>query len=114
MQRYGLSSPATPIWPRRQDKGELRRITQSPRGGKGLYAVIHGALIQNNDPALRDELWSTAADSWFEGGKNDPKVSILGLVLETAEVWLTPTSGLSFAFNVARAQLTGEQPDMGS
>lgn len=83
-------------------------------GGEGLYAVIHGALVQNNDPALRDELWSTVADSWFEGGKDDPKVCILGLVPDSAEVWLTPTSGLSFAFNVLRAQVTGEQPDLGS
>lgn len=83
-------------------------------GSKGLYAIIHGALIRNDDPMLRDELWSTVADSWFEGGKTDPEVCILGLVPETAEVWLTPTSGLSFALNIARAQLTGEQPDMGS
>jgi general stress protein 26 len=83
-------------------------------GSEGLYAVIRGELIQNNDPALRDELWSTVADSWFDGGKDDPKVCILGLVPETAEVWLTPTSGLSFAYNVVRAQLTGAQPDMGS
>ncbi|MFD1510892.1 pyridoxamine 5'-phosphate oxidase family protein [Lacimonas salitolerans] len=83
-------------------------------GSEGLYAVIEGKLIQNNDPALRDELWSTVADSWFEGGKDDPKVCILGLVPQTAEVWLTPKSGLSFAFNIAKAQLTGEHPDMGS
>jgi general stress protein 26 len=83
-------------------------------GGKGLYAIIRGALAQNKDPALRDALWSTVADSWFKRGKSDPDVCILGLVPETAEVWLTPTSGLSFAFNVVRAQVTGEQPDMGA
>lgn len=83
-------------------------------GGKGLYAVIEGQLIQNKDPDLRDALWSTVADSWFEGGKTDPQVCILGLEPHSAEVWLTPTSGLSFAYNVMRAQLTGETPDMGS
>ena len=83
-------------------------------GGKGLYAVIQGALVQDNDPALREALWSTVADTWFEGGRDDPDVCILGLVPESAEVWLTPTSGLGFAFNVVRARVTGEQPDMGS
>ena len=83
-------------------------------GGKGLYAVIQGELIQNKDPALRDALWSTVADSWFKDGKTDPNVCILGLVPRSAEVWLTPTSGLSFAFNILRAQVTGDQPDMGS
>jgi len=83
-------------------------------GGKGLYAVIQGELIQNNDPALRDALWTTVADSWFKGGKTDPQVCILGLVPDSAEVWLTTTSGLGFAFNVLRAQVTGDQPEMGS
>lgn len=83
-------------------------------GGSGLYAIISGALAQNKDAALRDTLWSTVADSWFKGGKSDPDVCIIGLSPATAEVWLTPTSGLSFAFNVVRAQVTGEQPDMGS
>ncbi|WP_322895337.1 MULTISPECIES: pyridoxamine 5'-phosphate oxidase family protein [unclassified Yoonia] len=82
--------------------------------GKGLYAVIHGQLAQNNDPALRDELWSPVADSWFQGGKDDPQVCILGLRPERAEIWLTTTSGLSFAYNIVRAQVTGKQPDMGS
>ncbi|MFN3844890.1 MAG: pyridoxamine 5'-phosphate oxidase family protein [Paracoccaceae bacterium] len=83
-------------------------------GGKGLYAVIEGELLQDNDTGLRDALWSTVADSWFKGGKTDPQVCILGLVPSSAEVWLTPTSGLSFAFNILRAQVTGQQPDMGT
>lgn len=83
-------------------------------GGKGLYAVIEGELTQNNDPALRDELWSTVADSWFEGGKDDPDVRILGLTPTSANVWLTPTSGVAFAFDIVRAQVTGQHPDMGS
>lgn len=83
-------------------------------GGAGLYATIKGDLVQNKNPALRDAVWSTVADSWFQGGKDDPKVCILGLVPTCAEVWLTPTSGLSFAFNIVRAHVTGQQPDMGS
>lgn len=83
-------------------------------GSSGLYATIKGDLVRNKNPVLRDALWSTVADSFFEGGKDDPKVCILGLVPTGAEVWLTPTSGLSFAFNIVRAQVTGKQPDMGS
>lgn len=83
-------------------------------GSKGLYCVLQGRLIENRDPALRDDLWSVVADSWFAGGKDDPDVCILGLTPDSAEVWLSPTSGLSFLWGVARAQLTGTQPDMGS
>jgi general stress protein 26 len=83
-------------------------------GGKGLYAVIAGQLSRNDDPALLEALWSTVADSWFEGGKSDPAVCVIGLEPTSAEVWLTPTSGLAFAFNIVRAQVTGKEPDMGS
>lgn len=83
-------------------------------GGKGLFAIIRGTLAANHDPAMRDALWSTMADSWFEQGKSDPEVCILALSPADAEVWLPPTSGVQVAFNVVRAQVTGEQPDMGS
>ncbi len=82
--------------------------------GRVPIAVIQGELIQNNDPALRDDLWSTVADTWFENGKDDPDVCILGLVPKAAEVWITPTSGLTFAFHIAWAKLAGDQPEMGS
>lgn len=82
-------------------------------GDNGLYAVVKGDLIQNNDAALRDALWSTTVDSWFEGGKDDPAVCIIGLIPNAAEVWLTTTSGLSFAYNIVRAELTGDKPDLG-
>ena len=83
-------------------------------GGKGLYAVLTGQLSLNDDKAVLDDLWSVVADSWFDGGKDDPDVRVLAFTPDTAEVWLTPTSGLTFAFGILRAQLTGEQPDMGS
>lgn len=83
-------------------------------GSKGLYAVVTGTLAMNQDPAVLNDIWSTVADSWFDGGKDDPDVCVLGLMPGSAEVWLTPTSGLSFAFGILHAQLTGQQPDMGS
>ncbi|MFN3972064.1 MAG: pyridoxamine 5'-phosphate oxidase family protein [Gemmobacter sp.] len=98
------------------EAAEQRRVMATyvvADGGKGLYAVIEGELVRNAEAALRDALWSIVADSWFAGGKDDPNVCILGLVPGSAEIWLTPTSGVSFAFNVLRAQVTGQQPDMG-
>jgi general stress protein 26 len=83
-------------------------------GGKGLYAIIEGELFHNNDAALRDELWSLVADTLFDGGKTDPKVCILGLSPNSAEIWLTPTSGARFLFNIAKAKLTDEQAELGS
>lgn len=94
--------------------GDADALYVVAEGGKGLYAVIEGRLAISNDPQLRDDLWSVVADSYFEDGKDDPDVCILGLTADRAEVWLTPTSGIVFAFGLVRAQLTGQQPDTGS
>ena len=83
-------------------------------GGKGLYAHLHGTLALSNDRAKLDELWSVVADAWFEGGKDDPDVRLLCLTVAAGEVWATPTSGITFMLGIARAQLTGTPPDMGS
>lgn len=82
-------------------------------GGKGLYARLHGTLTQINDPAKLDEVWNFVADAWFEDGKRDEDVRLLELKLTSAEAWLTTTSGLRFLYEVAKAKITGEEPDMG-
>lgn len=120
---HQLRDRDTTIWyitARDTDLAEAAEQTRVPAmyhiadEGRGLFAVIEGDLILRNDPAIRDDLWSVAADSWFRGGKTDPKVCVLGLVPSAAEIWLTPASGLTFAVNVVRAQLTGAELNMGS
>lgn len=120
---HGLRDKDTTIWFITAHDTDLAQASKQGRksatfalaeGDKGLYATIKGDLVQNNDPELRDTLWSTAADGWFDGGKDDPNVCIIGLIPHSAEVWLTTTSGLSFAYNVLRAQVTGDKPDLGS
>ncbi len=81
--------------------------------GNGLYAHLHGSLSRSNDAAKLDELWSPVAAAWFEGGRDDPDIRLLSFKITKGEVWATSTSGIAFVFNIARAKLTGGQPDMG-
>ena len=83
-------------------------------GGKGIYADIKGTLTLSDDKAKLDALWNAVADAWFEGGKDDPDVQLVSFHITTAEVWITPTSGIVFMFDIIKANLTGDQPDMGS
>lgn len=80
---------------------------------KGLFAHLKGSLALSTDRAKLEELWNPIASSWFKGGIDDPDLRLLSFSLTGGEVWTTPTSGLRFMFNVAKAQLTGDQPDMG-
>ncbi len=81
-------------------------------GGKGLYATVTGKLSISTDRAKLDELWNVVASSWFDGGKDDPDLRLLSLTVEAGEGWTTP-SGMAFLFQIAKAQLTGTQPDAG-
>ncbi|UXU76478.1 MULTISPECIES: pyridoxamine 5'-phosphate oxidase family protein [unclassified Paracoccus (in: a-proteobacteria)] len=77
-----------------------------------LWARIEGRLELSQDQEKLDEIWNAVAASWFEGGQRDPDVRLLRLGLTSAEVWAT-TGGVGFLYQLAKARLTGEKPDMG-
>ena len=60
--------------------------------GHDLFATIHGTLVLDNDRATIDQLWNRYVAAWFEGGKNDPKLQLLRLDPEHAQIWLNENS----------------------
>ena len=60
--------------------------------GHGLFASITGALREDTNPAMVDKLWNPFVAAWYEGGKDDPKLALLRLDAEHAEVWLNGSS----------------------
>lgn len=57
-----------------------------------LYASIRGSLSLSQDRAMIDKLWNPQAAAWFENGKDDPKLRLLRLDAEEAEIWLDGSS----------------------
>lgn len=57
-----------------------------------LYASIRGSLTLSEDRAMVDKLWNPQAAAWFEKGKDDPKLRLLRLDAEEAEIWLDGSS----------------------
>lgn len=104
--RDGHTQPMTAQLDSKEDKGPLYFFTSNDNGlvmslgqssraiatftGKGhdLFASIHGNLSVHNDRAVIDRLWNAYVEAWFEGGKTDPKVTLLRLDLEKAAIWL--------------------------
>lgn len=70
-----------------------RAIAAFSSKGHDLFASIKGTLTVDNDRAVIDRLWSPSVAAWYDGGKVDPKVALLRLDAEHAEIWLN-TSGL--------------------
>ena len=65
-----------------------RAIATFVSKGHDLFATVHGSLAVDNDRAAIDRLWNDHIAAWFEGGKDDPKLALLRLDAETAEIWL--------------------------
>ncbi|MDQ3206376.1 MAG: pyridoxamine 5'-phosphate oxidase family protein [Pseudomonadota bacterium] len=57
-----------------------------------LFASIKGNLRLDNDRAAIERLWNPFVAAWYEGGKDDPKLALLRLDAEDAEIWLDGSS----------------------
>jgi len=72
-----------------------RAVATFASKGHDLFATLHGTLRLDNDPATIDRLWNPFVAAWFEGGKQDPKLALLRLDAEHAEICLDESSFLA-------------------
>jgi len=73
-------------------ESHARAIATFTAKNHDLFATVHGALSIDNDRAVIDRLWNRFVAAWYEGGKEDPKLVLLRLDPEKAEVWLDASS----------------------
>jgi general stress protein 26 len=69
-----------------------RAIATFADKGHDLFATVHGSLTIDTDRAVIDRLWNKFVAAWYEGGKDDPKLRLLRLDAERAEIWLNENS----------------------
>lgn len=92
-----------PIWFFTSNETDLaRELRESSNGvahfvskGHDLFATMHGKLTIDNDRATIDRLWNRFVAAWFEGGKDDPKLTLLRFEPERAQIWLNESSLLA-------------------
>lgn len=72
--------------------GGERAIASFASKGHDLFATVHGTLSVDTDPATVDRLWNRFVAAWFEGGKDDPKLRLLRLDADRAQVWIDASS----------------------
>ena len=95
-----LEEEGGPIWFfTSTDNGIVERLAQGNRAiasfvskGHDLFATVHGSLKLDKDRATIDRLWNPFAAAWYEEGKDDPKLALLRLDAERAEIWLDGSS----------------------
>ena len=89
-----------PIWFfAAKDNAIVQKLRQGDRAiatfaskGHDLFGTMHGRLSLDNDRAVIDRLWNRYVAAWYEGGKDDPKLALLRLDPERAEIWCDASS----------------------
>lgn len=74
--------------------GGARAVAAFSAKGHDLFASLRGTLRIDNDRAVVERLWNPFIAAWFEG-KDDPKLVLLRLDAEDAEVWLNENNLLA-------------------
>ncbi len=69
-----------------------RAIATFSSKGHDLFAAVHGNISLDQDRGTIDRLWNPYVAAWYDGGKVDPKLRLLRLDAETAEIWLDGSS----------------------
>jgi Uncharacterized stress protein (general stress protein 26) len=59
------------------------------------YLEIHGRASVSQDKQKIDELWHPQFDAWFDGGKEDPRVSVIRVEPAEGHYWDSEHSGFS-------------------
>jgi general stress protein 26 len=77
---------------RRLKKEGNRAIATFSSKGHDLFATVHDSLQLDHDRRNIDRLWNRFVAAWFDGGKEDPKLALLRLDAERAEIWLDGSS----------------------
>jgi len=92
-----------PVWFFTSSDTDLAKVLGSPHRavahfaakGHDLFASIHGELAMDNDRTIIDRLWNRFVAAWFEGGQEDPKLRLLRLDAERAQIWLNENNLLA-------------------
>ena len=77
-----------------------------------FHACVSGQLAENKSQQHIDRFWSPVVGAWFDG-KDDPSLTMLELIPDHAAVWASSDSSLRFGWEIAKANLSDSEPDLG-
>ncbi|WP_276119724.1 MULTISPECIES: pyridoxamine 5'-phosphate oxidase family protein [Pararhizobium] len=77
------------------------------------HACLAGAIDEVKSREHIEKYWSAPVAAWFEGGKEDPALTMLQLKLDDVAIWASTNSTLKFGWEIAKANLTGKEPELG-
>ena len=82
-----------------------RTIATFTSKGHDIFATVHGTLSLDTNREMTDKSWNRFIAAWFEGGKDDPKLALLRLDAERAEIWVDASSLVAGIKRITRTKL---------
>ncbi|WP_194757237.1 pyridoxamine 5'-phosphate oxidase family protein [Aliidiomarina indica] len=79
----------------------------------GVYVSMSGTARLTQDRELIDKYWNSFVGAWFPNGKEDPEVAMLEVDIQFGEHWLADENKLFQLFEIARANIKDETPNLG-
>jgi general stress protein 26 len=78
------------------------------------HACLAGRSRFARIAAKIEEYWNSVVAAWYEHGKKDPKLTMLAMHVDDADIWVSTGSKLKFGWEIAKANLDDEKmPDVG-
>jgi general stress protein 26 len=78
-----------------------------------VHVSLSGETSLCLDKELIERLWSPFAAAWFPEGKDDPNLALLEIKIHKGEYWDSKSNMFAQLYEIAKANLTDEKPDMG-
>ena len=98
-------------WPRKSGLAATGQIAMIGKDGD-FYGWLEGAIVQNAERATIDRLWGPSVAAWYKHGKEDPNLCLLMFTPREGKIWVGTDSTISYAWQMAKAFATGEEPDV--
>jgi len=78
-----------------------------------VWACFHGSLSISRNQDVIDKHWNPIVAAWYPEGKDDPHLTLIKFDGDDGRVWVSKKGAVGFFFEVAKANLTKTQPDVG-
>jgi general stress protein 26 len=78
------------------------------------HACLNGPVALRRDPEIVERYWSSMVEAWYEGGKNDPELTLIEFRPHSAEIWASTGNVVKLGWEIAKANLNDDEtPDVG-
>jgi general stress protein 26 len=75
---------------------------------KHQYVSISGKAFISNDRGKMKDLWTPVLKAWFPEGPEDPEMTLIGVNVESAELWDSPPGKVVQLLGFVKSAVTGK------